>query len=248
MKLDKKVAVITGGSRGIGYAIADKFLKEGAVVIITASTPETAAKAVAKLREANPGTLVDGISPRLDDAADVRDAFQWVSEVYGSVDILVNNAGISERTPFSSYTEDLFDKVMDLNVKGVFNATRAAVDQMIPRGSGVILSTSSMVSISGQPGGVAYPTSKFAVNGMTVSLARELGPLGIRVNAVAPGITETDMMKAVPKEIIDPMIAQIPLRRLGQPEDIANAFLFLASEDASYITGVILSVDGMARS
>ncbi len=248
MKLDKKVAVITGGSRGIGYAIADKFLKEGAVVIITASTPETAAKAVAKLRESNPGTLVDGISPRLDDWKEVRDAFQWVSQVYGSVDILVNNAGISERTPFSSYTEELFDKVMDLNVKGVYNATRAAVDQMIPRGSGVILSTSSMVSISGQPGGVAYPTSKFAVNGMTISLARELGPLGIRVNAVAPGITETDMMKAVPKEIIDPMINQIPLRRLGQPEDIANAFLFLASEDASYITGVILSVDGMARS
>ena len=109
------------------------------------------------------------------------------------------------------------------------------------------MSTSSMVSIYGQPGGVAYPASKFAVNGFTVSLARELGPKGIRVNAVAPGITETDMMKAVPKEVIDPLIAQIPLRRLGQPEDIASAFAFLASDEASYITGVILSVDGMAR-
>ena len=115
------------------------------------------------------------------------------------------------------------------------------------QGSGVVLSTSSMVSIYGQPSGVAYPTSKFAVNGLTLSLARELGPKGIRVNAVAPGITETDMMKAVPKEIIDPLIAQIPLRRLGQPEDIANAFVFLASDEASYITGVVLSVDGMAR-
>ena len=113
---------------------------------------------------------------------------------------------------------------------------------------GVILSTSSMVSISGQPSGFAYPASKFAVNGLTVSLARELGPKGIRVNAVAPGITETDMMKAVPKEVIEPMIARIPLRRLGRPEDIANAFVFLASEEASYITGVVLSVDGMARS
>ena len=119
---------------------------------------------------------------------------------------------------------------------------------MIERGTGVILSTSSMVSISGQPAGVAYPTSKFAVNGFTISLARELGPKGIRVNAVAPGITETDMMRNVPKSVIEPMVARIPLRRLGQPEDIANAFVFLASDEASYITGVILSVDGMMRS
>ena len=136
---------------------------------------------------------------------------------------------------------------MDLNVKGIFNATKAASEYMISQGKGVILSTSSMVSISGQASGFAYPTSKFAVNGMTISLARELAPKGIRVNAVAPGITETDMMKAVPKEVIDPLIRQIPLRRLGQPEDIANAFAFLASDEASYITGVVLSVDGMAR-
>jgi 3-oxoacyl-[acyl-carrier protein] reductase/7-alpha-hydroxysteroid dehydrogenase len=119
---------------------------------------------------------------------------------------------------------------------------------MAQRGSGVILNTSSMVSIYGQPGGVAYPTSKFAVNGFTLSLARELGPKGIRVNAVAPGITETDMMKAVPKEVMEPLIRQIPLGRLGQPEDIANAFVFLASQEASYITGVVLQVDGLARS
>ena len=136
---------------------------------------------------------------------------------------------------------------MNLNVKGIFNASKAIAEHMATRGTGVILSTSSMVSIYGQPSGVAYPASKFAVNGMTVSLARELGPKGIRVNAVAPGITETDMMKAVPKEVIEPLIKQIPLRRLGQPEDIANAFVFLASDEASYITGVILSVDGMAR-
>jgi len=136
---------------------------------------------------------------------------------------------------------------MDLNVKGVFNATKAASECMIAKGQGVILSTSSMVSIYGQPSGFAYPASKFAVNGLTVSLARKLGPKGIRVNAVAPGITLTDMMKAVPKEVIDPLIKQIPLRRLGQPEDIANAFVFLASDEASYITGVVLSVDGMAR-
>jgi 3-oxoacyl-[acyl-carrier protein] reductase/7-alpha-hydroxysteroid dehydrogenase len=247
MRLKDKVAIITGGSRGIGYATADAFLREGARVVITASSKASADKAVASLKEKHPGSVVAGISPDLSDLNEVRSIFKTVAATYGCVDILVNNAGISESTPFTEYTEETFDKVMDLNVKGVFNATRAVSECMIPRGKGVILTTSSMVSISGQPSGFAYPASKFAVNGMTVSLARELGPKGIRVNAVAPGIIETDMMKAVPKEVIEPMIQRIPLKRLGQPEDIANAFVFLASEEASYITGVVLSVDGMAR-
>ena len=248
MRLKDKVAIITGGSRGIGFAVAEKFLQEGAKVIITASSQATMGKAVEQLKRLYPNAVVDGVFPNLAAGEEVRDAFRGVEEKYGPVDILVNNAGVSERTPFTSYTEELFDKVMDLNVKGLYNTTRAVVDGMTARGRGVILNTSSMVSLTGQPGGLAYPVSKYAVNGMTVSLARELGPKGIRVNAVAPGITETDMMKAVPKEVIEPMIAQIPLRRLGQPEDIANAFVFLASEEASYITGVVLSVDGMARS
>lgn len=247
MRLKDKVAIITGGSRGIGFATADAFLREGATVIIAASSKESADKAVAKLKEKHPDSTVAGISPNLSKYEDVKNIFRLVSGRYGCVDILVNNAGVSESTPFTEYTEEAFDRVMDLNVKGVFNATRAAIECMVPRKSGVILNTSSMVSIYGQPSGLAYPTSKFAVNGLTVSLARELGPKGIRVNAVAPGITETDMMKAVPKEVVEPLIAQIPLRRLGQPEDIANAFVFLASEEASYITGVVLSVDGMAR-
>ena len=248
MRLKDKVAVITGGSRGIGFATADKFLKEGAKVIITASSQESADKAVELLKEKHPDGIVDGISPDLSSLSSVREEFGKAAKKYGCIDILVNNAGVSESTPFTEYTEETFDKVMDLNVKGVFNATRVASECMIAHGKGVILSTSSMVSISGQPSGFAYPASKFAVNGLTVSLARELGPKGIRVNAVAPGITETDMMKAVPREVIEPMINQIPLRRLGQPEDIANAFVFLASDEASYITGVVLSVDGMARS
>ena len=247
MKLKDKVAIITGGSRGIGYATADKFLAEGAKVILAASSQASADKAVERLKEKYPEATIAGISPDLASLESVREAFRSATEKYGSVDILVNNAGVSESTPFMEYTEETFDKVMDLNVKGVFNTTRAAAECMVARGTGVILSTSSMVSISGQPSGFAYPASKFAVNGLTVSLARELGPKGIRVNAVAPGITETDMMKAVPKEVIEPMIARIPLRRLGQPEDIANAFAFLASDEASYITGVVLSVDGMAR-
>ena len=247
MRLNNKVAIITGGTRGIGYATAEAFLREGAKVIITGSSKASADKAVAALKEKFPDRIIAGISPDLSSLEDVRSIFKTVSATYGCIDILVNNAGVSESTPFSEYTEETFDKVMDLNVKGVFNAARAAIECMIPRESGVILNTSSMVSISGQPSGFAYPASKFAVNGLTVSLARELGPKGIRVNAVAPGITQTDMMKAVPKEVIDPLIRQIPLRRLGQPEDIANAFVFLASDEASYITGVVLSVDGMAR-
>ena len=248
MRLKDKVAIITGGTRGIGYATAEAFLREGARVIIAGSTKASAMKAASALREKFPNSVIAGIAPDLSSLADVRSIFKTVAATYGCIDILVNNAGVSESTPFTQYTEEDFDRVMDLNVKGVFNATRAASECMVARGSGVILSTSSMVSIYDQPSGFAYPASKFAVNGLTVSLARELGPKGIRVNAVAPGITETDMMKAVPKEVIEPMIKQIPLRRLGQPEDIANAFVFLASDEASYITGVVLSVDGMARS
>ena len=247
MRLKDKVALITGGSRGIGYATADAFLREGARVIITASSQSSADKAVQSLQERHPESVIVGISPDLSSLDAVRKALHQVTARYGCLDILVNNAGVSESTPFTEYTEEAFDRVMDLNVKGVFNATRAASECMIERGKGVILSTSSMVSIYGQPSGIAYPASKFAVNGLTVSLARELGPKGIRVNAVAPGIIETDMMKAVPKEVIEPLAKQVPLHRLGKPEDIANAFVFLASEEASYITGVVLSVDGMAR-
>ncbi len=247
MRLQNKVAIITGGSRGIGYAIAEKFLSEGASVIVTASSQANADKAKATLQEKFPDAKIGGISPTLSDMQSVKEAFDGVIAEFGKVDILVNNAGISESTPFTSYTEELFDKVIDLNLKGVFTATHAIVDHMVERGEGVILTTSSMVSRYGQPAGFAYPASKFAVNGFTLSLARELGPKGIRVNAVAPGITETDMMKAVPAQVIEPMIKSIPLRRMGQPEDIANAFLFLASDEASHITGVVLSVDRLAR-
>lgn len=248
MRLENKVVIITGGSRGIGFATAEAFLREGAAVALAASKQDNADKAVTKLKEQFPDSKIMGIAPDLSNLESVRAAFNDVVEEFGTLDVLVNNAGVSESQPFDTYTEELFDKVMNLNVKGVFTASRAAVEIMEQKGSGVILNTSSMVSISGQPSGMAYPTSKFAVNGLTISLARELGPKGIRVNAVAPGITETDMMKAVPKEIIEPMIARIPLRHLGKPQDIANAFVFLASDEASYITGVVLSVDGMMRS
>lgn len=247
MLFENKVVIVTGGSRGIGYATVEAFLKEGATVILCGSRPESAEKAVAQLKESDASAKVEGISPDLTDYDCVKAEFDRIVEKYGKIDILVNNAGVSDSTPFNDYKQEDFERVMDLNIKGVFNCSKAVTDCMTKQGSGVILNTSSMVSIYGQPSGIAYPTSKFAVNGFTLSLARELGPKGIRVNAVAPGITYTDMMRRVPKEVIDPLVAQIPLRRIGQPEDIANAFVFLASEKASYITGVVLKVDGLAH-
>ena len=163
---------------------------------------------------------------------------------FGRIDILVNNAGVSARAPIYDYEPDDFKKIMDLNVVAAFNCSKAVAPVMKAQGGGVILNTSSMVSLYGQRSGVGYPTSKFAINGMTKSLARELGPDNIRVNAVAPGVTRTDMVAALPAEMVAQLAATIPLGRVGEPQEVANAFLFLASDLASYVTGTILSVDG----
>lgn len=245
--LKGKVAVVTGGTRGIGFATVRKFLQNGAKVVLFGSKMESVEKALATLRAENPDWVVDGAAPNLMDPADVAKAIQAVKEKFGRLDILVNNAGISQSTKIENYDPADFSKIIDLNIKAIFHAIQPAVAIMREQGGGVILSTSSMVSISGQPSGVGYPASKFAVNGLTLSLARELGPSNIRVNAVAPGVTRTDMVAALPDSMIQPLIATIPLRRIGEPEDIANAFLFLASDMASYVTGEILSVDGAAR-
>lgn len=246
--LKGKIAVVTGGTRGIGYAIVKKYLENGAKVVLFGSKEETVVKAVTQLKDINPDWEVSGMFPSLTDATDVRNAMKSIVDKYGKVDILVNNAGISQSAPILDYKPGEFDKIMNLNVTALFNTIQATVGYMKEQGGGCILNTSSMVSISGQSAGVGYPTSKFAVNGMTISLARELGPMHIRVNAVAPGITNTDMVASLPRDVIAPMIAKIPLRRIGEPEDIANAFLFLASDMASYVTGEILSVDGAMRS
>lgn len=242
--LEGKVAVVTGGTRGIGYAIVEKFLENGAQVILFGSREETVNNALETLRKKY--SKVDGFYPKLTDEKELSSVFQQIKDTYGHIDILVNNAGISSKTKLEDYTEEEYDKVSDLNIKSVFTCSKVILPYL-KETKGVILNTSSMVSIYGQPSGVMYPTSKFAVNGMTKSLARELAPFGIRVNAVAPGIIETDMVRSLPKEMIEPLIKMIPLGRIGKPEDIANAFVFLASDMASYITGVVLSVDGLAR-
>lgn len=245
--LEEKVAIITGGTRGIGYAIAKKYLENKAKVIIFGSRMETVEKAVSALKEENEKYEVSGYAPNLTSIEEVKETFKKIKEEYGHIDILANNAGVSSSTPIESFTEEEYDKIANLNIKSVFVCSKEIIPYL-EETKGVIINTSSMVSIYGQPAGVMYPASKFAVNGITKSLARELAPKGIRVNAVAPGITNTDMVANLPKEMIEPLIKTIPLGRIGEPVDIANAFLFLASDMASYVTGNILSVDGCARS
>ncbi len=244
--LKGKTAVVTGGTRGIGLAIVKKFLANGAKVALLGSRQETVDKALAGLKEENSNYPVIGLCPALSNPEQVHEAFQKVKEAFGSLDILVNNAGVSARDSIYQYKPEDFAKVMDLNVNSVFVCSREAAGIMKEHGGGVILNTSSMVSIYGQPAGCAYPASKFAVNGMTKSLAREMGRDNIRVNAVAPGVTRTDMVAALPEEMVKRITAPIPLGRMGEPEEVADAFLFLASDMASYITGVTLSVDGAA--
>ena len=248
MLLEGKVAIVTGGTRGIGFEIVRKYLANGAKVVLFGSRQETVDKALAKLKEENAGWEADGMCPNLTDAAEVEKAVLSIKEKYGKIDILVNNAGISQSTPLYNYTAEEFDKAIDLNVRALFYAILPTAKIMKEQGGGCIINTSSMVSISGQPAGVGYPTSKFAVNGMTLSLARELAKDHIRVNAVAPGVTRTDMVASLPPQMVERISAQIPLGRPGEPEEVANAFLYLASDMASYVTGEILSVDGACRS
>lgn len=243
--LKGKTAIVTGGTRGIGFAIVKVFLQNGAKVALFGSREETVDKALAALKTENPSWEVIGMAP------DYRlfsneNAVDEVAARFGKLDILVNNAGISAREPLAQYDPEAFKKIMDLNVTAVFNGCKAAAEHMREHG-GSIINTSSMVSIYGQPSGVGYPTSKFAVNGMTKSLARELGRSGIRVNAVAPGVTRTDMVAALPADMVERISAPIPLGRIGEPEEVANVFLFLASDLSSYVTGTVISVDGAAQ-
>ena len=245
--LENKVAIITGCTRGIGFETVRLFLQNGAKVALFGSREETVNKALQELKEENESYEVIGLHPTLNSEQEIQEAFQEVNQKFGHIDILINNAGISSSTPLVNYTEKELDNIININIKSVFLCAKTAVNYMKEKG-GVILNTSSMVSLYGQPSGCMYPASKFAVNGITKSLARELAPLNIRVNAVAPGITATDMVSSLPKEVIAPLIKTIPLGRIGKPIDIANAFLYLASDMASYVTGEILQVDGAARS
>jgi len=245
--LEGKAAVVTGGTRGIGLAVVKKYLEHGAQVMLFGSRQETADRAVRALQSENPAYQVSGLAPDLSDYACVEAAIKQAVSQLGRIDILVNNAGISARESIYNYEPEDFDRIMALNVKAVFHCSKAAAPYLKGQGGGCIINTSSMVSIYGQPAGCGYPASKFAVNGLTKSLARELGRDNIRVNAVAPGVTRTDMVAALPEEMAARVSAGIPLGRVGEPEEVANVFLFLASDLASYVTGAVLSVDGAAQ-
>ena len=239
-----KVVIITGGTRGIGFSTVKAFLDCGAKVALCGSKDESVKKALNKLKDINPVYPVLGYSPNL---LCIDEIIKMVNEVvtkWGAIDVLINNAGISDNTSIYNQEPAHFENIMNINVQAIFNTTKVISEIMKKKKSGVILNTSSVVSLNGQKTGVGYPTSKFAVNGMTKSLARELGKDGIRVNAVAPGIIKTDMVAALDQNMINKMAENIPVGRLGEPEDIANAFLFLASDMASYISGAILSIDG----
>ena len=231
MLLEGKKAIVTGGTRGIGYAIACRFIEEGAAVTVFGSRQETADAAVEKLTAVYPDAKVWGRSCDLTSLEAVTEAFTQAAADMGGLDTVVNNAGISQRSPLLDYTAEEFAKVMDLNVVAVFNGHQAAAKIMTEAGhGGTITTTSSMVAKYGQPSGVGYPTSKFAVNGMVQSLSRELAPMGIRVNAVAPGVTKTDMVANLPEEVIKPIIATIPLGRMGRRR--SRPLLKVASHDS----------------
>lgn len=242
MRLKDKVAIITGSTKGIGKETAITFAREGAKVAIC-GTREDAIKEVVSEIEAM-GAEALGFKVDVSKRAQVDEMVAEVKKAWGRVDILVNNAGVTADAMLKKMTEEQFDKVININMKGVFNCAQAVLDIMTEQGSGVILNATSVVGLYGNVGQTNYAAAKWGVIGMTKTWAKELGRKGIRVNAVAPGFIMTPMTEAVPEKVLDMMKEKAPLQRLGNPEDIANAYLFLASDEASFVTGTVLSVDG----
>jgi 3-oxoacyl-[acyl-carrier protein] reductase len=243
MKLNGKVAIVTGGGRGIGEATAVKFAQEGAKVVVADMNQESIDAVVNKIKAANGQAM--GVIANVTDTASVNEMIQKTIAAFGRLDVIVNNAGITADAQLLKMSEDQFDKVINVNLKGVYNCAQAAAKVMAeqPEG-GVILSASSVVGLYGNFGQTNYAATKWGVIGMTKTWAKELGRKKIRVNAVAPGFILTPMTDKMPEKVLDMMKDKAPLQRLGTPEDIANAYAFLASDEASFITGTVLSVDG----
>jgi len=241
-KLDQKVAVVTGGSQGIGKATSLKFADEGATVVIWDIDETSGTELNKKLAEDGCDSLFCKVDVSKKDS--VQSAVDETLEKYGTIDILVNNAGITRDATLKKMSEEQWQQVIDVNLTGVFNCTQAVSQVMLEKGFGKIINTSSVVGLYGNFGQTNYVATKAGVIGMTKVWARELGRKGINVNAIAPGFIATEMVKAMPEKVITMMEEKTPLGRLGKPEDIANAYAFLASEDASFINGAVLSVDG----
>ncbi len=242
MRLRGNVAIVTGAAQGIGKATALKFAREGATVIVCDLDAEAVAAAVQECCAA--GGEAEGFQLDVTSRGSLDDMVEAVKQKYGRIDTLVNNAGITRDARLQKMTALQFEEVIDVNLRAVFNASQAVVDTMIEGGGGTILNASSVVGIYGNYGQTNYAATKFGVIGFTKTWSRELGPKGIRVNAVAPGFVETSILSTVPDEVLQKMRDQVPLRRLGKPEEIADIYAFLASNEASYINGAVIEVSG----
>ncbi len=242
MKLNGKVAIITGAGQGIGAATALKFAREGAVVIACDMNLDAVATVAHLCREA--GGNADAFAVDVTNRAQVDEMVAKVRGTYGRIDVVVNNAGITRDARLQKMTLQQFDDVIDVNLRGVFHTAQAVVDTMIEQGSGVILNASSVVGIYGNYGQTNYAAAKFGVIGFTKTWSRELGPKGIRVNAVAPGFIDTPILKTIPEDVLSKMRDEVPLRRLGKPEEIASIYAFLASDEASYVNGAVIEATG----
>ena len=242
MRLKNKVAIITGGANGIGLATAKRFISEGAIVFIADLKRDQIDAAVTECTSA--GGSAYGLIVDVTQRPSVDAMVAAVKQQSGRVDILVNNAGITKDARLVKMTEVEFDTVIDVNLKGVFNCAQAVVPTMIEQGSGVILNASSIVGLYGNFGQTNYAATKFGVIGFTKTWFRELGPKGIRVNAVAPGFIATHILDAIPENVMKQLEGRVSLGRLGQPEEVASVYAFLASDDASYINGAVLEVSG----
>jgi 3-oxoacyl-[acyl-carrier protein] reductase len=242
MRLAGKVAIITGAGRGIGQATALKFASEGARVVVCDLSPEWIEATVERVTRR--GGEAMGYTVDVRDIGELHAMVEATLARWGKVDCLVNNAGIVMDSQLKNMTEEQFDSVIEINLKGVYNCTRAVVDTMLRQRSGVILNASSIVGLYGNFGQTNYAASKFGVIGMVKTWARELGRRGIRANAVCPGFIETAILKSIPERVIRALEEKVPLGRLGKPEEIANTFAFLASDEASYINGAVIEVSG----
>ncbi|GGD77659.1 beta-ketoacyl-ACP reductase [Caballeronia grimmiae] len=242
MRLQGKIAIITGAGQGIGAATALKFAREGAIVAACDLNHDAVTRVADACREA--GGQASAFCLDMSDRARVDDMVAAVREQHGRIDVLVNNAGITRDARLQKMTIEQFDAVIDVNLRAVFHATQAVADHMVARGSGVILNASSVVGIYGNFGQTNYAAAKFGVIGFTKTWSRELGPKGVRVNAVAPGFIDTPILATIPEEVLAKMRAQVPLGRLGKPEEIANIYAFLASDEASYINGAVIEASG----
>ena len=242
MRLQDKVAIITGAAQGIGLATALKFAREGAIVHVCDLRGDAVDAAVAQCRDLGARAAGHRVDVTQRDSVDAVVAA--VKQADGRIDVLVNNAGITKDARLQKMSLQQFDAVIDVNLRGVFHCAQAVADTMVAQGAGVILNASSVVGIYGNFGQTNYAASKFGVIGFTKTWSRELGPKGIRVNAVAPGFVETPILATIPDKVLQQMREQVPLHRLGRPEEIANVYALLASDEASYINGAVIEVSG----